>query len=169
MVGAITSVAIRLIQTPATLNHCPFSTSGRISNFSGKTVTVCPRAGLLMSHSPWYRRIQTYTCRQAKRRFTSIPEGLLPLAALTGNSPASVLIMLEVVRRPGFRFLHCLFSCRNRARLGHGSCELSPRRCRLGSVTSSALSRGECGCQIYLNLLSFATRVRLYSSIPRRV
>ena len=61
-----TSVAIKLIQTPATLNHCPFSTSGRISSFSGKT--VCPRAGLLISHSPWYRRIQTYTCRQAQER-----------------------------------------------------------------------------------------------------
>jgi hypothetical protein len=64
MVGAITSVAIKLIQTPATLNHCHFSTSGRISSHSGKA--VCPRAGLRMSHSPWYRRIQTYTCRQAQ-------------------------------------------------------------------------------------------------------
>jgi hypothetical protein len=43
----------------------PFSKrAGRISNYSGKS--VCPRAGLLMSHSPWYRRIQTYTCRQAQ-------------------------------------------------------------------------------------------------------
>ncbi len=30
--------------------------------------TRSPRAGLLKSHSPWYRRIQTYTCRQAQER-----------------------------------------------------------------------------------------------------
>ncbi len=34
----------------------------------------------------------------------------------------------------------------------------------------AALSRGECGCEIYLTLLSFklATCMRLYSSTPRR-
>jgi hypothetical protein len=36
------------------------------SSYSGKSVG--PRAGLLKSHSPCYRRIQTYTCRQAQER-----------------------------------------------------------------------------------------------------
>jgi hypothetical protein len=37
-----------------------------VGNYSGKSVG--PRAGLLKSHSPWYRRIQAYTCRQAQER-----------------------------------------------------------------------------------------------------
>jgi hypothetical protein len=42
LVGAITSVAMRLIQTPATLKHCPFSKSRRTRNYSGKaTLAVC--------------------------------------------------------------------------------------------------------------------------------
>jgi hypothetical protein len=40
------------------------------TKYSGKS--VCPRAGLLKSHSPWYRRIQTSTCRQAREPLKSL-------------------------------------------------------------------------------------------------
>ncbi len=40
-----------------------------MGNYSGTSKSVGPRrAGLLKSHSSWYRRIQTYTCRQAQAR-----------------------------------------------------------------------------------------------------
>jgi hypothetical protein len=52
--------------------HCPLQNertniSTEFSSYSGKTVTVCPCAGLLISHSPWYRRIQTSSYTYTRR------------------------------------------------------------------------------------------------------
>ena len=60
--------AAKLVQTPATLNFIALFNERTVSNYSGKSVR--PRAGLLKSesHSPWYRRIQACTCRQAQER-----------------------------------------------------------------------------------------------------
>ncbi len=52
------------VRTPAPPSFIALLNERTVSSYFGKSVGL--RAGLLKSHSPWYRRIQTYTCRQAQ-------------------------------------------------------------------------------------------------------
>ncbi len=68
------NAARNLVQTQATLIFIALfnERTVTVSSYSGKSVG--PRAGFksLKSHSPWYRRIQTYTCRQAQAQESEI-------------------------------------------------------------------------------------------------
>ena len=74
--------------------------------------------------------------------------------------------------RRGFRLLPCLFfSCRPRVRLGHRDLANNFLRA-VAEACSPQRFREENAVvrfMIYLTLLSLATCMRLYSSIPRRV
>jgi hypothetical protein len=66
----------KLVQTPVTLNFIALFNERTVGSYSGTSKSVGPRAAApgvaatvtVKSHSPWYRRIQTYTCRQAQAR-----------------------------------------------------------------------------------------------------